>query len=1189
MQLTKLEVKGFKSFGDKITVHFDKGITGVVGPNGCGKSNIVDAIRWVLGEQKTSALRSEKMENIIFNGTKNRKPLQMAEAALTFKNTKNLIPTEYNEVTITRRYYRSGESEYLLNGVNCRLKDITNLFLDTGIGSDSYAIIELKMVDNILNDKDHSRRTLFEEAAGISKFKVRKKQTLAKLKTTDKDLERVEDVLFEIEKNLKSLEKQAQQAERYHLLKTEYKKHSVELAKITLTKHFNKIEEINLKITEASDVKTNQASKIAHINSTIEKLKKNLVSKEQLVASRQKTLNEHVNKTRQHEGDKRIKNERLRFLNERSANLTEQHVTDKQNIELLAKALKDLDTSKDQIQKTIADQEFILEQYQQELDQQKERLASVKLHIAELTSGEKNVQNEYYQLKKSIEVSEAQLQNLKTEFEKTTMDSSTIGENIVDLESRQQKLAKDAEQSEKELNEKKKFEEEWEVRMADTQEAIATVKEDLTALNRIIDSKQNEYNLTKSLVDNLEGFPAAIKFLKKNPQWSSDSPLLSDLITCEPEYRVSIENFLEPWMNYYVVDQLENALRAVSLLKESSKGKANFFILEEQKDFLPTPETEIDNCTKATAIVEHDPKYKELIDYLLDDVYILNDDHTNIPKNLKATFITKDGSITKRKNSVSGGSVGLFEGKRIGRAKNLGKLEKEISKLNDQKNKIQVELDRTYNDLNKLKSDSKKEEIKQHTEVLRDLNEQYMSTKLKLEQVTSVITSNSEKKESLTKNIEILKQGIEKSLPKLEIIQVQMDESQKQLTEHQNRFDAENELLTTLNTKYNQENIKTHQNKNKLDGLIREYDFKQESLLKTEERVAKSNAEIAKTDSEIRTIVDKTDISDQELLDLYEEKENIEKGVNEAEKEYYAQRNEIEQYEKEIKGVEQNKTGNDDLILELNKQLNEVKLTMTSVKERMSAEFKVDLNQLSLNKDNDEEDSESLKLSEAELNESVLAARDKIDKIGPINPMAMEAYNEIRERFEFITNQRKDLSDAKKSLMETISEIDDVAKENFELAFVKIKENFQKVFRSLFTDEDTCDLILSDPENPLDSLIDITAKPKGKRPLGINQLSGGEKTLTAVALLFAIYLIKPAPFCIFDEVDAPLDDANIDKFNNIIREFSKDSQFILVTHNKRTMSTTDIMYGVTMMESGVSKLVPVDLRDLDNEYESTTA
>jgi chromosome segregation protein len=329
MLLSKLEIKGFKSFGDRMVIHFDKGITGVVGPNGCGKSNVVDAIRWVLGEQKSRMLRSDKMENVIFNGTKNRKPTNLAEVSLTFENTKNLLPTEYTHVTITRRYYRSGESEYLLNGVTCRLKDITNLFMDTGINSNSYAIIELKMIDELLNDKNNSRRDLFEEAAGISKFKSRKKETLRKLEDTDADLERVEDVLFEIEKNLKNLEKQARQTAKYFEIKQEYKEVSINLAKKSVQKHSDSLISIHKKIQEESDQKLAINTKIADKESFLEQTKAELILKEKLLSSRQKSLNEHVNKIRQFESDKKIKNERLRFLEDRSQKLREQIDTDR--------------------------------------------------------------------------------------------------------------------------------------------------------------------------------------------------------------------------------------------------------------------------------------------------------------------------------------------------------------------------------------------------------------------------------------------------------------------------------------------------------------------------------------------------------------------------------------------------------------------------------------------------------------------------------------------------------------------------------------------------------------------------------------------------------------------------------------------------------------------------------------------
>ncbi|HTE33003.1 MAG TPA: AAA family ATPase, partial [Chryseolinea sp.] len=314
MQLAKLEIKGFKSFADKIVINFDEGITGIVGPNGCGKSNVVDSIRWVLGEQKTSALRSEKMENVIFNGTSQRGAQQMAEVSLTINNTKNILPTEYSQITITRRLYRSGESEYLLNGVICRLKDITNLFLDTGVASNSYAIIELGMVDDLLNDKDNSRRMLFEEAAGISKFKKRKKETLKKLEDTDTDLERVEDLLFEIEKNMKSLEKQAKQTENYYKLKEEYKDKSIHLAKVVVNKQHDKLSVIHKQIEEENDRKVALAADIAEKEAVIEQGKVELIQKERTLSTRQKAINEFVSKIRHYESEKQIKNERLKYL-----------------------------------------------------------------------------------------------------------------------------------------------------------------------------------------------------------------------------------------------------------------------------------------------------------------------------------------------------------------------------------------------------------------------------------------------------------------------------------------------------------------------------------------------------------------------------------------------------------------------------------------------------------------------------------------------------------------------------------------------------------------------------------------------------------------------------------------------------------------------------------------------------------
>src|SRR6187455_300501 len=390
MQLAKLEIKGFKSFADKIVINFDEGITGIVGPNGCGKSNVVDSIRWVLGEQKTSALRSEKMENVIFNGTSGRAPQQLAEVSLTINNTKNLLPTEYAQVTITRRLYRSGESEYLLNGVECRLKDITNLFLDTGVASNSYAIIELGMVDDILNDRDNSRRMLFEEAAGISKFKKRKKETLKKLEDTDADLERVEDLLFEIEKNMKSLEKQAKQTEQYYKIKEDYKDKSINLAKVVVNKQKEMFNSLNKKIEAENDRKISLTADISEKEALIEKAKAELIVKEKTLSTRQKSINEFVSKIRHYESEKQIKNERLKYLNDRAINLRDQIDQDKKSNERARFSIQSLETEKITAEGILGEIVEKLERLRAEYEDQKR----VTTELQQQSDGVRRVQRE---------------------------------------------------------------------------------------------------------------------------------------------------------------------------------------------------------------------------------------------------------------------------------------------------------------------------------------------------------------------------------------------------------------------------------------------------------------------------------------------------------------------------------------------------------------------------------------------------------------------------------------------------------------------------------------------------------------------------------------------------------------------------------------------------------------------------
>ena len=1175
MLLTKLEIKGFKSFGDRVVINFDQGITGVVGPNGCGKSNIVDAIRWVLGEQKSRMLRSDKMDNVIFNGTRSRKATQLAEVSLTFANTKNLLPTEYSEVTITRKYYRSGESEYQLNGVTCRLKDITNLFLDTGISSNSYAIIELKMVDDILNDRDNSRRALFEEAAGISKFKIRKKETLRKLQDTDADLERVEDLLFEIEKNMRSLERQAKQAKKYYKTKEEYKELSVKLAKKTISSQKEALQNMNRQIEAENDKKLSLSRQITEKEAAIEEAKAALIGKEKVLSSRQRALNEHVAKIRQYESDKKIKNERLRFLNDKSESLKEQLDQDKRSNERAAFSINSLQQEKESAEKMLAEVENKLAGLREEYEEQKQRTASIQEEVSTLNNMFRRKQDEVYNLNKDVEIKEMQLSTLRQELEKAASDTTEKSANLAEFETKINSLKQDLDSKNEQLQRLKAGETDLQQRIESTEKTIELIKEEFTQVGRKLDARQNEYNLTKSLVDNLEGFPEAIRFLRKHSQWYKNAPLLSDIIAAPEEYRVTIENFLEPYMNYYVVDTEEHAYQAVNLLSDASKGKANFFILSNFEKFVPAHFKIYDNATPATEVVEFDSKYRKLVAFVLDGVYIIKDHH-QIPADSDSIFITKNGKVIKKKFSISGGAVGLFEGKRIGRAKNLEKLQAEIKTGNKKLETIKDSLDQKQKELNSLKGETRKEEIETLQQEINLINEEYISVKTKREQFGQLLDSNTLRKEDIQDQIASLTDSVARERP----LAVEGKEELEHLNQKINQLNTElagqNELLSIRSSAFNQENINFHQQQNKVNSIEQEISYKQNAFETSKERIEKNQEELVKNEEEIRKLLEKNESSEDELIDMYREKDAIEAGLNEAEKEYYAARGFIDELEKQEREISRGRENIDTLLMELQGKLNEIKLQLSSVKERLSVEFEIDLDQIMKEADIGEDQQQS----EGELRELVQAKKQSLEKIGPINPMAMEAFDEIKERFDFIGSQREDLINAKESLTTTISEIDQVARETFMEAFENIKENFIKVFRSLFTMEDDCDLRLANPDEPLDSPIEIMAKPKGKRPLSINQLSGGEKTLTATSLLFAIYLLKPAPFCIFDEVDAPLDDANIDKFNNIIKTFSKDSQFIIVTHNKRTMASTDVIYGITMVEQGVSKVVPVDLREL---------
>lgn len=1183
MRLTTLEIKGFKSFGDKVTMHFDKGVTSVVGPNGSGKSNVVDAIRWVLGEQKTRMLRSEKMENIIFNGTKTRKASNLAEVSMTFENTKNILPTEYSTVTITRKLYRSGESEYFLNNVPCRLKDITDLFLDTGIGPDSYAIIELKMVDDILNDKNNSIKLLFEEAAGISKYKIRKKQTFARLEETEADLNRVNDLLFEIERNMKLLESQAKKTERYYKIKEQYKELSTELAILQLAGSKIKFEELQKQEEDQHDDKVKVEAQISELEASVQQEKLDTLNKEKELAAAQKELNEKISTIQQYENDKKVSNEKLKYLQDKESSLTNQLNTDKATLIQTQDGVKLLEEDKFNEERVLQDAANRLEELRMVVEETRNRHVKMQAEINHLAQQAQAIQVSTHDAEKNHAVAQAKKESLQKEIERLSFDAVTKEQELEETRIKLSETADAKEKLEKDFTALTGTEEVLTVKNKLDDEELKKVTEEIIDVARKLDSKKNEYNLTKSLIDNLEGYPESLRFLKKSGTVANQALLLSDVITCKQEYKTAIENYLESYMNYFVIDNVEEASRAINLLSETSKGRANFFLLSEFRNPQAPNPVSMSNCIHALQIIETDSKYLPLINHLLHDVYIVTGDQDATPhlqsQNPDSIFISQNGKYCKTRHALSGGSVGLFDGKRIGRAKNLEALSVEIEELQLSLEAITTKRDGIQKSLKENKAEQERITASRNAlqKELSNATGLLSSLQSKTEQFASIISNNQRVVADLQGQLTAIDNYRQHESvtfdDHVKELRSQYESVSTSLSALQIEFTALNETLNNQNSDFNKQNIEYVQQQNKIANLIRDINYKHGLLETLQKNIENNTLDLEIVQQQTMELVGSSADFDAQLQTFYGEKEILDQNVTAVEADYFRMRGEIDEVENNIRQLRQRKENCDALLQAVKDQVSEIKLMLNSMKERLSVEFNINIEEI-LDRD------PSPDWTEEGLREKVNKQKNQLDNYGPINPMAVEAYNEIKERHDFIIAQQLDLANAKASLLQTIAEIDTLAKEKFMEAFTAIRENFIKVFRSLFTNDDACDLILANPENPIESDINVIAQPKGKRPLSISQLSGGEKTLTATALLFGIYLLKPAPFCIFDEVDAPLDDGNIDKFNKIIKAFSNESQFIIITHNKRTMAATDIIYGITMIEQGVTQVVPVDLAEM---------
>lgn len=1172
MRLKSLEIKGFKSFADKTIVSFDEGVTGIIGPNGCGKSNIIDSIRWVIGEQKISHLRSENLESLVFNGSRTRSASGLAEVSLTFENTRNLLPTEFSTVTVTRKYYKSGESEYRLNDVQCRLKDIQNLFLDTGISTDSYAIIELGMVDDIIKDKDNSRRRMLEQAAGITIYKTRKKEAKNKLDATEQDIARIEDLLFEINNQLKTLENQAKKAEKYYEIKKDYREVSIELAKAALEGFNITWKTLNEQHEAEVNKKVELEAKIATAEAAIEQEKVGFIEKERELQTMQHAFNDMLQHLRTKENDKNLAQQRLHFLKEKETSLND----------FLQKAggqLKGIEESIQFTQQQITEEDQRLNELASQLDslrsavEEKRKVFDEKRSgIDELRKENQAIQRNQFEAEKNVAVGETTIQNLQRTIFQLKEEQTNRKQQLQQSEEEKQQKEYELNNCREELQHLQEEHAFTKDQILQTQFALEGLRNQLADENRKLDSKKNAHDLLKSLVDTMEGYPESVKFLHNNEQWKVEAPLLSDIIYCKEEYRTAIENLLEQYLNYYVVGNMADALSAVQLLHQNQKGKANFFMLDKfngQAVLNDVPAGTI----HALHVVEVETKYQSLIHYLLGQVVIAEDEN-NLPDDFDGVVLEKDGKFYKGKYSLSGGSIGLFEGKKLGRAKNLERLHEEIlaqeTVVLDLKHTIQMR----HNEVIGFNDQLKENAIKQTEGAINQLVNHVYGIDNRMDNLRGMETNAVSRLEDLEQQQQDIHESQQTHREELDKYNTQLNELAGRLEIIEQEFTVAEQTYNEANQSYNEYNLNVTRQQSKVTSLKQEFDFKQNQLNDLQLQITTNSSALEEALNQINEsevmLLEAQDI----LVSLLQNKESEERKLNEADQFYYNLRNVLSEKESELRHKQKEKEQVDHLLSEIKDKLTDLKLQLSGTKERLMVEFKVNLEEIIEEARTGEDPLE-------ELQAKVDRMKKRLENLGEINPTAIEAFEEMRKRYEFILEQKNDLVTAKESLLQTIQEVEATANQRFLETFNAVRENFQKVFKALFTEEDTADLILENPDNLAETAIDIIAKPKGKRPSSISQLSGGEKTLTATAMLFAIYLIKPAPFCILDEVDAPLDDANVGKFTNMIRQFSANSQFIIVTHNKMTMGAVDVIYGVTMQEAGVSKLVPVDFRSLN--------
>jgi chromosome segregation protein len=1170
MYLAELELHGFKSFAQKTTVKFGSGITAIVGPNGCGKSNIVDALRWALGEQRPSLLRSNAMTNVIFNGTASKKPLGLAEVSITINNNRGVLPTEFNDITITRRLYRSGDSEYLLNKVPCRLKDIVELFMDTGMGSNAYSVIELKMVEEILADKNNDRRKLFEEAAGVTKYKEKRKQTIKKLEETRTDMLRIDDILVEIRKKVKSLQIQAGRAQRAKQYEEDLHRFDKALSRYDyntiiaeLTPLMDRIlnaekekEELQrlLDQTEqqkvlAKDTLTERESDQMHVLRQVNRLSEEIRETDTTLSISQEKIVSEQNVITQYEND---------------VSLSEVEIKDFKK--LISKSEKELETA-----------ESILSAAKERMEMANEELQSVREEVSAIRNRSEDIsakyreatvelgvlQNKKIRAESRIESIDDEIHRLEKQLEKSLHDEEQFSDEFKKLKFTLSQAEEAHVLAESRYNEALK-------EQAHLNESISQLKDKLRLEQSKLDALKNEVALLESLSKSDDALPFAVKFLKQNAGTFSRFELLADVFSISDELTVALEAALGDAVNYIIVNTMDEAKEAFELLKRDKKGKTTIIPLELLSGVDSEP---LDGSLYYE--VRSAPKYNSLKKILLGNVRLFE----TVEQALSQTEahgnyigVTHSGELIHHQAFIKSGSPQKNEGLRVGLQERIKKLHDQLEQAEVRVEDLNGQLHQSNHALSQLPIQALLQHVKSCDVELRKIENQQNSFQARKQVYDKNVSELKERKQRVVDSKISIQNELDTFGPDFEKVQKRIDDLMNEQHQHKSELQKVEDNQIRIQSRFSEAQLGYQQEFNKVENIRKDIERSKVGIAGILKRL-ELRAENAK-DSKNKILALKNEVEELKvrLASLKRDKMDADELFAEAEETVARQRGRINQIDEDLVDIRRKKDINVELVHHLGMAKSRFDMQSKSIADHIWETYGLLMDQVQDEMPDDIEPSA--------VKEQITMLKERLKNIGEVNKLAISEYDEEKTRLDTFESQMADLNDAEEKLRQTIAEINQTANERFSKTFEEIRVNFQTVFHTLFEENDHCDLLLeNNDEDPLDRKINIIANPRGKRPSNIEQLSGGEKTLTAIALLFAIYLVKPSPFCILDEVDAPLDDANVERFTSMIKKFSKSTQFVIITHNKKTMEKSEMLYGVTMPEMGVSKLVAVKMDD----------